>query len=323
MRFPGPPNRLPTRDEMADYLESYAAHFELPIMHGVRVERLSREGDRYLLQAGDQEFEAEHVIVAMSSYQGAKVPSFARELSPEIVQLHSSEYKNLAQLKPGGVLLVGAGNSGAEIAVETATTHATWLSGRDTGELPFPSEQSWIRYFLLGIVLRVVFHRVLTVDTPAGRRVRETSFHSGGPRIRQRRVDLERAGVQWVARMAGAREGLPLLEDGRTLEVRNVIWCTGFDNGLSWIDLRVFEPDGEPRNKSGLVEGEPGLYLVGHHFQHAFSSTMIHGAGRDAARVVAAINARLAKRRVAPPHGTPVPATPYGTEADERAAVAR
>ena len=87
-----------------------------------------------------------------------------------------------------------------------------------------------------------------------------------------------------------------MLADGRTLEVRNVIWCTGYDLGLSWIDLPIFEKNGEPRHKSGLVESEPGLYFVGQHFQHALSSTMIHGVGRDAARMVAVIKERCAKR---------------------------
>ena len=294
MPFPGRPEALPTKDEMADYLESYAAHFELPILHGVRVERLTRDGDRYLIQAGEREFEAAHVVVAMASYQGRKVPGFAKDLSPEIVQLHSSEYRSLSQLKPGGVLLVGAGNSGAEIAMETAPSHPTWLSGRDTGQVPFSIEKPWAQRTIGWFVFRIIFHRVITVSTPIGRRVRPKLLVSGGPRIRQRRVDLDRAGVKWVARTAGVKDGLPVLEDGRTLDVRNVIWCTGFDHGLSWIDLPIFGRDGEPRHKSGVVEGEPGLYLVGQHFQHALSSTMIHGAGRDAARMVAAIKARRA-----------------------------
>ena len=119
MPFPGPRYAYPTKDEMADYLESYAAHYQLPVLHGVRVNRLWREDNRYLVDAGSHHFEADHVVVAMASYQGRKVPAFAKELSPEIVQLHSCEYKSLSQLRPGGVLIVGTANSGAEIAMET------------------------------------------------------------------------------------------------------------------------------------------------------------------------------------------------------------
>jgi putative flavoprotein involved in K+ transport len=296
MPFPGPRYGFPTKDEMADYLESYAAHFQLPILHGVRVQRLWREGTRYFVDAGSRQFEADHVVVAMASYQGPKIPAFAKELSPEIVQLHSSEYKSPAQLKPGGVLIVGTANSGAEIARDTATTHPTWIAGRDVGEMPFNIRSVWVQRILVPLLFRVVFHRILTVKTPMGRRVRPKMISSGLPRVRQRRADLDHAGVTWVDRVVGATNGRPRLADGRTLDVPNVIWCTGYSLGLSWIDLPIFEASGEPRQTSGFVKGEPGLYFVGQHFQHAVSSTMIHGVGRDAARIVRMIAKRQAER---------------------------
>ncbi len=307
MSFPGSPDAFPTKDEMADYLEHYAAHFQLPVMSGVKVDRLSREGGRYRVEAGALEFEADHVVIAMASYQGRKVPGFAKDLSPDIVQLHSSDYKGLSQLKPGGVLVVGAANSGAEIAVETVGGgHPTWLSGRDPGQVPFPIGKLWVRRLILPFLFRVVFHRILTVNTPIGRKVRAKVISSGGPRIRQRRGDLLRAGVEWVGRTAGVKDGRPMLPDGRTLDVQNIIWCTGYDNGLSWIDLPIFDERAEPRHRSGLVESEPGLYFVGQHFQHAMSSTMIQGVGRDAARMVGAIRKRLAQRGVAASQGAGV-----------------
>jgi len=312
MPFPGSPYEFPTKDEMADYLERYAAHFQLPVKNGVRVDRLSREGDRYLVKAGALELEAAHVVVAMASYQGRKVPGFAKELSPDIVQLHSSDYKGPSQLKPGGVLLVGAANSGAEIAMETvAGGHPTWISGRDPGQVPFPIGKRWVHLFILPLLFRVVFHRILTVNTPMGRKVRSRMLSAGSPRIRQRRNDLVQAGVQWVGRTAGAKDGRPVLADGRPLDVQNVIWCTGYDRGLSWIDLPIFEDNGEPRHRSGLVESEPGLYFVGQHFQHAMSSTMIQGVGRDASRMVKVIRERCAKRGVTnkfPDFGEPLSA---------------
>ena len=118
MPFPAPALSFPTKDDMADYLEAYAKRFALPVRSNVRVDRLFREGDRYVVVAGDRRFEAAHVVVAMATYQRPRVPEFARQLDPGIVQLHSSEYKNPSQLKPGGVLIAGAGNSGAEIALD-------------------------------------------------------------------------------------------------------------------------------------------------------------------------------------------------------------
>ncbi len=154
MPFPGPPNAFPTKDEMASYLEAYAARFELPVLTGVTVTRLAREGERFVVEAGARRFHAAQVVVAMADYQRPRVPDFARELNPSIVQLHVADYKSPAQLRPGGVLLVGAGNSGAEIGVELASRvdragRPVWLSGRHPGHIPFRSEGLLARLFLL------------------------------------------------------------------------------------------------------------------------------------------------------------------------------
>jgi putative flavoprotein involved in K+ transport len=292
MPFPAPAHSFPTKNEMADYLETYAARFDLPVRTSVRVDGLSRQGNRYVVTAGSQRFEAEHVVVAMARYQVDQVPQFARELDPRIVQFHSRDYRNLKQLKDGGVLIVGAGNSGAELALEIARKHRTWVSGRDTGHIPFRIGGLAGRLFLTRFVLRFVFHRVLTVKTPLGRKARPKILSQGGPLIRVRPEDLKAAGVDHVPKVVGAREGLPLLADGRVLEVANVVWCTGFDPGYTWIRLPVFGEDGLPKHESGVATGEPGLYFIGLPFIYSFSSTMIHGVGRDAERIARVIAGR-------------------------------
>jgi putative flavoprotein involved in K+ transport len=292
MPFPAPAHSFPTKNEMADYLETYAARFDLPVRTSVRVDGLSRQGNRYVVTAGSQRFEAEHVVVAMARYQVDQVPQFARELDPRIVQFHSRDYRNLKQLKDGGVLIVGAGNSGAELAWEIARKHRTWVSGRDTGHIPFRIGGLAGRLFLTRFVLRFVFHRVLTVKTPLGRKARPKILSQGGPLIRVRPEDLKAAGVDRVPKVVGAREGLPLLADGRVLEVANVVWCTGFDPGYTWIRLPVFGEDGLPKHESGVATGEPGLYFIGLPFIYSFSSTMIHGVGRDAERIARVIAGR-------------------------------
>jgi putative flavoprotein involved in K+ transport len=292
MKFPAPSFSFPTKDEMADYLEAYARRFQLPIRSGIRVDRLTRVGSRYLVEAGAGRFEADHVVVAMSSYQVPRIPAFAEDLRADILQLHSSQYRSPRQLKPGGVLLVGAGNSGAEIAMEVVREHPTWMSGRNTGHVPFRIDGLAARLVMMRFLFRVVFHRLLTVGTAIGRRARQRMFTQGAPLIRVQPRDLAAAGVQRVPKVRSVIEGLPSLEDGRMLDIANVIWCTGFGNGLSWIDLPIFEPDGEPRHCSGVATDEPGLYFVGLHFLHSFSSTMIHGIARDAKRIADAIGAR-------------------------------
>jgi putative flavoprotein involved in K+ transport len=292
MPFPAAAHAFPTKDEMADYLETYAARFELPVRSGVRVDRLTRRDRRFLVAAGDQRFEAENVVVAMANYQRPMVPAFAGQLDPRITQLHSLAYRSPSQLAAGDVLLVGAGNSGADIAMELASDRRTWLSGRDTGHIPFRIEGLAARLLLVWLVLRVLFHRVLTVDTPLGRRARPKVLRGGGPLIRVKPRDLVAAGVQRVPRTVGVRDGRPLLQDGRVLDVANVIWCTGFEPGFSWIDLPVLGERGEPRHERGLVPGAPGLYFVGLNFLYALSSTMIHGVARDAERIAGVILAR-------------------------------
>lgn len=294
MPFPAAPTVFPRKDEMADYLEAYAARFDLPVRTGVTVTRVARNGDRYLVTAGDVSFEADHVVVAMASYQKPRVPGFARDLDPEIVQLHSSAYRNLAQLRPGGVLIVGAGNSGAEIALEVMRAgHETWMSGRDVGHVPFRINKPVTQALLLPFLFRVVFHRVLSLGTPLGRKVRPKVLHRGGPLIRVKPNDLVAGGVRRVGRTVGVRDGRPVLDDDRVLDVANVIWCTGFHPGFSWIHLPVLGEDGEPVHARGVATGEPGLYFVGLHFLYALSSTMIHGVGRDADYVAGVVAQRV------------------------------
>ena len=161
------------------------------------------------------------------------------------------------------------------------------------GHVPFRID-GWLARVITPVLFRLVFHRLLTVDTPMGRKARVGAMTKGAPLIRQKPDDLRRAGVARVARVSGARDGRPVLEDGRAIDAANVIWCTGFDAGLSWIDLPILDERGEPKHERGLVPSEPGLSFVGQHFLYAMSSTMIHGVARDAERIASAIAARTA-----------------------------
>jgi putative flavoprotein involved in K+ transport len=290
MRFPAPAHSFPTKDEVADYLETYAARFQLPVRTGVRVDRLWRENGRFEVAAGDRSWAADNVVVAMSSFQVPRVPPFATDLSPDIVQLHSAGYRNPSQLQEGGVLVVGAGNSGAEIALEVAARHPTWLAGKESGHVPFRIEGAAARYVFQPLLFRVVGHRVLTVDTPIGRRMRPRLLSHGAPLVRVKPKDLAVAGVHRVTRVVGVRVGQPLLADQRVLKVANVIWCTGSGPDFSWIDLPIFgEDEREPIHHRGIVASQPGLYFVGLHFLYAMSSGFLPGVDRDAEHIAQAI----------------------------------
>jgi putative flavoprotein involved in K+ transport len=292
MPFPAPAFSYPTKDAMADYLEAYATRFKLPVKLGVRVDKLSKQGDRFVVAAGDLRFEAENVVVAMSSWQRPRVPSFAQELDPRIVQLHSGAYLNPSQLQDGGVLVVGAGNSGAEIALDVSRSHRTWLSGRHPGNEPTRAGSKMDR--LVTPMIWFVFSHVMTVNTPLGRKAASQLRNHGLPLARVRPADLLAAKVERIhARTVGARDGRPLLADGRILDVTNVIWCTGFQPTYGWIALPIFGDDGEPIHERGLVATEPGLYFVGLFFQSAATSSLVGGVGRDAAYIADRIAARV------------------------------
>jgi putative flavoprotein involved in K+ transport len=147
MPFPAPRTTYPTKDEMADYLEDYAKRFELPVRTGVRVDALARNGDGFVVAANDLRFQADNVVVAMSSELRPWTPEFAAHLDPRLTQLHSHDYRHPAQLQDGDVLIVGAGNSGADIAMEVVQGHTTLCraatSGtyrsRSTGSRPGPA----------------------------------------------------------------------------------------------------------------------------------------------------------------------------------------
>ena len=251
-----------------------------------RVDGVERIGDRYLVTAAGRAIEAANVVVASGAHTEPVIPAFARDLDPGIVQLHSSRYRNPSQLRDGGVLVVGAGNSGADIALEAARTHRAWISGPDRGHIP-PDIDTWVARNIAFHVVRFIGVHVLTQRTPFGRRKIEQMRSQGDILVRVKPKQLVAAGIERLPKTVGALGGAPLLEDGRVLEdVTNVIWAVGFRLDLSWIDLPIFGEDGAPRHERGVVTSEPGLYFLGLPFQFSAGSASLPGVGRDARYVV-------------------------------------
>jgi putative flavoprotein involved in K+ transport len=310
MRFPGKGEAFPTKDQIADYLEFYAEHFKLPVQCGVRVDRLGKDGDHFVINAGRLQYEADNVVVAMADYQVPKIPGFSEELDPGILQLNPQSYKNPRQLQEGGVLVVGVGNSGADIAIDVARSHKTWIAGKESGSIPWDINTPFARKVAFRVI-RFLGHHVLTLSTPVGRKKRAELLNRATPLIRVKPKDLIDAGIERVGRVMGVQNGKPLLEGGRTLEVRNVIWCTGYQPGFSWIDLPVFDEEGRPAHERGISK-VPGLYFVGLHFQYAMSSATLIGIGRDAEYVVKAVDSRSrsAEGSAGKLHRMPAPQSP-------------
>ena len=277
--------RFPSKDEMLDYLERYVATFELPVRLGVKVDGLFREGSGFRVTAGAQAFDADNVILATGVHRVPRTPDLAGELSEDIVQLHSADYRNPGQLAPGRVLLVGAGNSGAEIAMDLASTHQVLMAGRTVGEIPIDI-RNW-QGRLMFPVLWWVWEHIVTERTKPGRKVQaEILGGKGDPWIRQKEKDIQQAGVERTSRITGVVDGRPQNEDGELLDVANVIWCTGFEKDYRWIDLPGLDSSGRLDQERGAVVGQPGLFVLGQEFQYMFNSHTVGGVGKDAAYVV-------------------------------------
>jgi len=288
--FPSRGDAFPGKDDVADYLESYALHFNLPVRNGMRVESVGQVGDRFVVTSNGTRFECDQVVVAMANYQTPRIPAFAKELDRGIVHLHSHEYRNPDQLQPGSALVVGAGNSGADIAMDVVKSHSTWMSGKESGSIPWPIESFFGRKFLFRIV-KFIGHHALTLSTPIGRKLRPKMLHRAAPLVRVKPQWLVDAGIERVARVVGVKNGKPLLADGRIIDAKNVIWCTGFEPGFSWLHLPVFSTDGDTIHERG-VSSVQGLYFVGLHYLYAMSSATLIGVSRDAERVVRVIATR-------------------------------
>jgi putative flavoprotein involved in K+ transport len=278
MPFPAPSDHLADKDEVADYLERYAQRFDLPVRLDSRVRSLSHDGERFTVrvEGRDSLLEAENVVVATGAARQPRIPAFADRLASSIYQLHSSEYRNPFALPEGPVLVVGAGNSGAQIALEIARYRKVWLAGRDTGHVPRR---------LLGRDVFDWFWPLMgraTADTRLGRRLRAQSGGDALIGIPER--TLRQAGVTRVGRVNEVRGGMPLCGD-TALQPSVVIWCTGFKPDHSWMALPIFNEEGNPRHHRGVATDLPGLFFVGLRFQHRLRSSLLGGVGEDAAFV--------------------------------------
>jgi putative flavoprotein involved in K+ transport len=303
MKFPAPSFTWPTGREMGDYLESYAREAGLPVRSGTRVERVEPVNGGFEVTTADgARLAARQVIVATGPFRRPNVPAFATGLDPSILQLHSHEYRNPAQLRDGSVLVVGLSHSGADIAFEAAGAgHRTFLSGKSHGQMPMKVTDTK-RAAIGWPVVEFVFKHVMTIRTPMGRRMRPQIRTGGGPLLRVRLQDLDKAGVErHDAKTIGVKDGRPILADGTALDVANVIWATGYRPDYAFVAAPITGDDGWPVEERGVSPTVPGLYFLGVPFQYAFTSMLVTGAGRDAKYVVDRIAERVAAASSARP----------------------
>ena len=292
--FPGPARAFPTADQLADYHEDYARRFELRVDGGADVRSVVQEADgSWLVSTSRGTYAADNVVVATGGETHPRLPEVADRLDPGIRQLHSHDYRHPEQLLPGPVLVVGLGQSGADIALEVARAgHEVTVSGKAPGEVPVEIDS--VRGRIGFSVLWFVWNHLLTERTPPGRRAKQAV--RGGraaPLLRVKRRHLDEAGVRRLeARTTDVVDGRPALADGTVLDVANVIWCTGYRQDFSFIHPSPMADDGWPRDEGGVVPDLPGLYFMGLLFQRGFYSMLSGGAGRDARFIARHILAR-------------------------------
>lgn len=274
--FPSARGTLPTKNEMADYLSDYIEKFNLPVQFGTKVIELHKTSEGYLILTSKGSILADHVIVATGTNPYAYIPAFAADLDKNIVQIHSSEYKNPHLFPAQDTLVVGAGTSGVEIAIELSKSRPTMISGNGTPHIPD------FVFRLLGTLYWWFIHYILTVSTPIGRKVGPKIINGGAPLISVSMREVEKAGIKQLPRLKGVQKGLPLLDNGQILTVTSIVWATGYKPDFSWIKFDVAGDNGWPKTRRGISENFQGLYFVGLVFQYGLTSGLVGGVGRDA-----------------------------------------
>jgi putative flavoprotein involved in K+ transport len=273
--FPAEPDTYPTKDQVADYLQSYADRFGLPIRLNTRVSALRRHAGAFQLATGEHEMRAAAVVVATGPFQTPAIPSASARLGPRVTQLHSSQYRNPGQLPGGSVLVVGGGNSGFQIAAELAASRAVDLS-IGTRNVTVPQR-------LLG--RDIFWWQTVTglIDASAGSRRGRWMRRGEGTVIGLSTRDLRRAGVGIRPRLTRADGALVGFEDGSTVPVSTVVWATGFRQHHAWIEVpEVMDDNGCLRHRRGITP-VPGLSVLGLSWQHTTGSALLGFVQHDAA----------------------------------------
>ena len=275
--FPGRADTHPTKDQVADYLATYPHLHRLPVQLDTRVEELTRAGGVFTARTSRGTVRARQVVIATGPFQTPHTPALTAQLPTDVPQLHSAAYRNPAQIPSGArVLVVGAANSGLQIAAELSRTHqVTLAAGSQPPQLP---------QRVLGRDLFTWLDRIGFLTLPAtsrlGRRIRARGDIVIGTRTR----DLRQAGVDIRPRLTGFTGRTAQFADGTGTRADAVIWATGYRHDYSWLAIPDAVDNGRPRHHAG-VTAVPGLYYLGLPWQTTRGSALLGFVARDAARI--------------------------------------
>ncbi|KAB7704371.1 SidA/IucD/PvdA family monooxygenase [Bacillus aerolatus] len=285
LALPDDPQGLPTKDEIANYLKRYAENFQLPIQLQTGVTRVHKKNNDFYVETNRGEFKAANVVIATGPFQKPRIPDFAKNLSPNIVQLHSSQYKRPTDLQIGNVLVVGGGNSGAQIAVELSKERQTYLSvSQKMKFLPLKIGKKSVFWWLDKVGILKASH-----NSWIGRKVQAIGDTIFGSELKEA---IGNGRITLKERTVHSNETVLQFKDKSILEAQNIIWATGFISDYSWLDIEgVLNDIGKPIHNRGKTS-VPGLYFLGLPWQHRRGSALLQGVGDDAQYVMQHIQTR-------------------------------
>jgi putative flavoprotein involved in K+ transport len=273
--FPAAPDTYPGKDDVANYLQAYAAKFKLPVRLNTQVTSLTRSDSGYVAKAGGEALEARQVVVATGPFHVPFTPPIAEGLDPGVHQVHSADYRRPQAVPPGKVLVVGAANSGCQIAQELSATHDVELSAGQ--RIPaIPQRPLGRDIWTWATALRL---DKVTADSRLGKRLAGRDQVIGpGPRQLARHH-----AIRTRPRATSAAGRTVTFADGTAAQYDVVVWATGFRTSHSWIDIPdVTDDQGRILHRRGVTPS-PGLYLLGLTWQHTRGSALLGWVGADAA----------------------------------------
>lgn len=274
---------FPSKDEVATYLKSYAENFKLPIELNTEVIKVSNNNDIFTVDTNKGTLTARNIIIATGPFQHKNIPAFAKKISKDVLQLHSSEYINPSQLKQGNVLIVGGGNSGAQIAVELSTVKETFLAVSQK-----------LRFLPLVLGNKSIFWwfdklRILKATNTSflGKKIQENGDPIFGYELKKAISDRK---VTLKDRVVDVDQDHVFFKDNTKLQLDNIIWATGFKYDYSWLDIENLNNEqGKLKHQRGLTAIR-GLYFLGLPWQHKRGSALLQGVGEDAKYIMDSIN---------------------------------
>lgn len=288
--LPRSTDSYPTREQLADYLEQYAAEFSLPVVHGTRVTAITHDGDAFVAETSRGSVRARAVVIATGPFQYPRIPRVGARLDTSVAQLHSSAYTCADDLPHGSIAVVGGGNSAAQLAVELADSEP---ARRVTMVAP---QQPWfIPERILGLTVYWPLKLLGILSSPAESRI-SRYIHSRGDGIlgteAKRAVRAGRLALR-TSRVVDARARSLVLADGSTLEVDAVLWATGFRTHYPFVQMEgALTEYGAPLHDGGISPVE-GLYWIGLPWQRRLDSSILHGIAADAADLLEPLRRHL------------------------------